>query len=500
MDHAIGKGTVVVYTEQVVNAICSFFISILLARHLGFEDFGLWKLFASITVFVTFSSSFGIEISIIRYISFFLVQNERKNINRLITWALAIRWLFLFVLFTVIYFSRNLLDEAFNTSELFSNLFFLTVTYLLVYHTNTIIGRAVLTGYSQRHVFGMIKILTKILSLVLIVIVVNKNGKFEDILYVLALIQLIELFVYLPIAGVKVFKNVKSHHVNGQFPYKRILKFALPNYFYLSGQVFTDYSIDNFVITHFMTLKHVALYGVSIAFPTYMGNFSPGRVLQGVLIPSLVSKYTKDESKSTLIFIFSFLQKINAYILLPIYLILIVFAEDVIVLIYGVNYADSALAARLLLLFSIVRTMTDPFYTICYTIEKSNIVLQTMIWGILNLVGNIILVPLLGIEGAALSTGLVSIGIYVHFRIVLKRVENLTLKIPKSLSKVLLNLIPFALLLSIVKYYSIIDLYGLILLVISAFTYLLMGIKNKVFSPNEKRIIEDKLKISLPFI
>jgi O-antigen/teichoic acid export membrane protein len=499
MTEKIGKGTVVVYIEQIVNAVCSFFISILLARYFSTTDYGLWKLFASVTILFTFTSSFGIEVSLIRYIPEFLIKKQFAWINKLISYSVTVRILVLLILFIAVYTNRATLDTSFKTGVLFQDLIVPTFGYLTIYHINTIIGRSILTAYGLRYLLGYIKIATKILSLAGIYLITDMKLGFKEVLQLLLLIQTIELLIFLLISGKKIKYNVfeKSFLDKTVFPSRRILAFSLPNYFFLSGQVFRDYTVDNFVISHYLTLEDVAFYGVAIAFPTYFRNFSPGRMLHGVLLPEFVKNYTLDPSKEKLQFGFSFLQKINIVILWPAYLVFILLAGEIITFVYGENYVYSVFPAQLLLIFSIVQTLSDPFYLICNTIEKSNIVFQTTIWGLINLLGNLVLVPKYGIEGAAIATGVTSVFIYIHFYYALKLIGkfNLTIQL-KSTFKVLLGLIPTFLFLVAFKYFSLNIFWMIPMIIVSVLLYLISILFFSFFNHKELKILIHSLRFN----
>jgi O-antigen/teichoic acid export membrane protein len=229
MTEKIGKGTVVVYIEQIVNAVCSFFISILLARYFSTTDYGLWKLFASVTILFTFTSSFGIEVSLIRYIPEFLIKKQFAWINKLISYSVTVRILVLLILFIAVYTNRATLDTSFKTGVLFQDLIVPTFGYLTIYHINTIIGRSILTAYGLRYLLGYIKIATKILSLAGIYLITDMKLGFKEVLQLLLLIQTIELLIFLLISGKKIKYNVfeKSFLDKTVFPSRRILAFCI---------------------------------------------------------------------------------------------------------------------------------------------------------------------------------------------------------------------------------------------------------------------------------
>jgi len=97
-------------------------------------------------------------------------------------------------------------------------------------------------------------------------------------------------------------------------------------------------------------------------------------------------------------------------------LVVFIFAPEIVSGLFGEGFAPAILAMRILLVFISVAVAADVFYSLAAALEFPELLLSVSLWGVVNLGLNMILIPQLGIYGAALGTGATSLGIYAHFR------------------------------------------------------------------------------------
>ena len=120
---------------------------------------------------------------------------------------------------------------------------------------------------------------------------------------------------------------------------------------------------------------------------------------------------------------FVFLTKLNLTFWLPANCLLALNIGPLLTTIYGVAYASSATAAVLLTGSLLLTTLTDPYYYATEVLDQTQVHFYSAFWGGLNLVLDILLVPVMGIVGAALATLVVSVILLLHFHIALTRLQ-----------------------------------------------------------------------------
>lgn len=494
------KSTLVVYIEQAITAVSAFAISALLVRFLSESDYGVYRLVGSVLVFTVYFSSFGLEISIARFVPEFLSKEGFRNVNKLMSGALLIRGIGLLLIFLIFVFFGNLIGDLINARIIFDNFLPLVIPYIFFHLINNIIGRALLTGYSQRHIVGYVNIGSKLLMLVLVGYLFLAEQGLVEVISVLVLITFFEFLFYLPLFISKILRNIKKSNALKEertlFPVERVTKFSLYNYLFSTGHIFREYAVDSVMIAYFMSTVEVAFYGIATVIPTLVRKFSPSRLLSGVLLPGLVKQFETGRSYKDISRNYILLQKINLIIMLPVIVILYFFVGELILMVYGEAYKTSIQAARILMAFGILHIASDPFYLISQTIERSDIIFYSTIWGLYNLLANFVFIPRYGIEGAALATGSAALGIFIYFTLVYRYLYHIRLSFPwKALGIVLLNMTPIIISIGVIEYLSISFMWATILILFSSIAYLFMLTDNKVFDQGEREFLLSKIKI-----
>lgn len=504
MSDNITKGIIIVYAERVVVAASLLLVSTLLIRILPEADFGIYKLIGSIVAFAGYVFSFGLGHTVSRFVPDFLALKQYKNTNNLILFSSIACLISVLLIIIASYLFGDRIGNLLNAPVIFGNLFLPVVFYISLRLINVVIGNALLIGYSQRRVIGYVRITSKILMLALIVLVYVTGKGLRTVVGILVVISFCEFIIYLPLCISKVVQNVKNTQSQNSagggkdqsFPFRRIIRFALYNYLWSGGQVFREYSVDNFVISYFKKISAVAFYGIATVIPGLLRDVSPTRMLYGVLLPVMVRKYKAHEQQHEIALWYVFLQKINLIFVLPITVFFFTFAAELIIFAYGEAYSVSVLPAMILIGFSFLQALSDPFYVLSQVIEKPSAIFYSTIWGIYNLGMNFVLVPFFGIEGAAIATGTASLFIFLYFTLVYKYAYKVEFTFPwNALKKILINMIGFVISIIIIKYLNLLNIFGLGLLIIGISSYLGMCSVNKIFDNRERNILLRRVKL-----
>jgi len=376
-----------------IARLLSYATTILLARALLVEDFGVYSLFLSILGTLVASSAFGIPQAIIYYLG-------KQKATR----AVLLQHLYLFwVIFSMSLVSILVLYQTFTTNPIFEN----KILYLLIglfslklldYYLISF-----LRGVQNFYIFNLKKIVEPILFILLIctMILWTEPGIFIIIgLYFIASwISTIALLVF-----------IHSHYLKENFnfvPSKELMKglthFGLKSYAQnLSGHL--NYQISIYMIAWMLTEVDVGYYAVAVSFASVLWFFP--NALGMVLLPALSSKQDENEvnQMTTMVMRHTF------YIVLGGIIVMAVLGQTFIPLFYGKAYMPSYIPMMILLpgilAMSLYKVLTRYF-------TSRNLHHLTVYVGIVALIvnigGNFILIKIWGIEGGALASTLVFI-------------------------------------------------------------------------------------------
>ncbi|MCS4149402.1 lipopolysaccharide biosynthesis protein [Salinibacter ruber] len=496
-DDNIGKGALVVYIERGVLMTAGLVVSALLARALSTDHYGIYKLVGSVLVFSSYAASFGLEMTVTRFIPDYLTKGRPAAANKLLGGAILIRGLAIVILVIGAVGFGEQLGRTFNAQELFGPLLVLLLVHAGFKLLNSI-GRAFLTAYSRRHVVGYIRIASNLVLAGLIGYLYFTGGGIYFAIAVLATKSVLEFVLFLATGMRHVVENAQAARGDATLSLSRLGSYSGYNWLFKGGHVFREYSVDHFVISYFLGPTQVAFYGVAIAIPKMLRSVSPGRMLHGVLLPTFVKRYEESGSFAEVKKGYVLLQKINIVLLLPAILALLVFVPELIELVYSEKYVGAAWTARILIAFSFFQSMGDSFYLVSHAVEKANLVFYSSLVGLYNLAADVALVPFFGINGAALATGSAGLLVFAYFMLVYRSLYDVAFPLLGGvMGTVLLNSVPLLALLGITKMIGLFTLQGMAVAVVGGFSYIGTALFNDVFTDQEKSIIMRRTDIPL---
>jgi O-antigen/teichoic acid export membrane protein len=179
------------------------------------------------------------------------------------------------------------------------------------------------------------------------------------------------------------------------------------------------YKVDIFFIQYFLGFVETGVYsvGVNIAQKIWLIPVSIGAVLYA----KLLNTQNKIKKKNITILTSKFSFFICLFLVLP----LLVLAPWIVMILYGVAYEKSATIIQLLLpgvLFNLIGILLYTYYKAKG--QPSTYVILTFITFLINLILNIILIPKLGINGAAIASTLSYTAFGLSYLILITRKEK----------------------------------------------------------------------------
>ena len=160
---------------------------------------------------------------------------------------------------------------------------------------------------------------------------------------------------------------------------------------------------DTTILGILMTNSDVGIYGTAVKIYTVLKNILVAILM--VMIPQFTLYFTKEDHEAANR-LFSNLFRMLTFVMLPICVLIFFLSEDVITAVSGIEYIAGSQALRYLCV-AVVFSLYAYMYTQCVLIplKKESIVFYaTMTSAVINIVLNFILIPLWGINAAAITT------------------------------------------------------------------------------------------------
>lgn len=194
-------------------------------------------------------------------------------------------------------------------------------------------------------------------------------------------------------------KKIYKEKINS-ISQKELLKYSYPYVFSMGITAIFQYA-DQLALSTYCTYREVGIYSSTM---TLIHVFAIVQTTFNTMwAPMSIEHYTKDKNDV------SFYQKGNQIITLIMFFIgfTLILVKDIFALLLGTKYREAAYILPFLIFNPIMYTISET--TVCGLVfkKKSNMQVVVSIGACLvNILGNMVLVPKLGCQGAAISTGI----------------------------------------------------------------------------------------------
>lgn len=377
------KNTFIVFLSKVLESLFSYLIIVLISRHLGQEGLGSYSFLLSSMALIFIFSDLGLSPFLTKNLS-----SSRRNISYLLSSALFIKLILSALLILMVF-----LFKSYFLGFPFLLLFF--VCLLQIFNKLFSLFESVFRADISSKSFSMILIFERILALIGVYIgLVHFQNLFSVFLFLFISSFMrfsISFFIFRNYIGFKKINFLKLY---------TLLKDAFP--FLLIGLFGTIYvRIDSVILSFLTSLSDVGLYNSAYNI-VLMFNFVPAIFLFFGF--PILSKLFK---KKTLVLdkFLNSLLNISILILFPFVVFVTFFGDHVLQIIYGFSTFSSHFSFIILIvteLFVFAVIILGQF--LAAGGKQKNFALMTAVGALLNVALNFILIPFLGIVGAALAT------------------------------------------------------------------------------------------------
>lgn len=380
------KKSIITFLTRIFVFTFSIIISIYIARFLGPEAKGIYSLLIQMISISVLIGMCGIDNAVVYYLS----KNEelKKVYANLISYTLVSGVIMFFIFFFFADFLRYSLLR--NIDDILIKIAIFSIPFMLF----TRLSISVILGLNEIKLFNAFKITSSVLTIIsffFIVIILKR-----DIKGVIFCILLTELFmsvcyIYMISQKIRIEINFDIDFI------KKLFGYGIRGFL---GSLFLMliFRIDFYLLNMFLSIRDVGFYSISVGFGE-MIFFIP-EAIGAILFPKLSGMNSEDRNKKTIQLLRFFSLTLGIMTLF-----MFIFSHEIIVFIYGIQYASSASLMRIMLPGFFFMSFYYLYFSYFFSRGKPQIVTAVLlITAIIKIILSLILIPKFGAEGASFGT------------------------------------------------------------------------------------------------
>ena len=496
----LARGAGIIFISTFLMYAIKFIYRIAIARYLGPEDYGLLSIGIMVLNVAILLSVIGLNEGLVRYMAFYRGKNEFGKVKGSLLAALKISIILSIILSIIItVFSKFISIQIFHNERLIPILaiFALVIPLytILIMMTNAILSFKKPEYNLISRVFGR-----EFINLILALSVVLIGGTVLGISFAYLISMAIGAALSIFLFERKVFsflsKKIKAVH-----NYKPLLQFSVPLFF---SDIFINIMLyaDTFFLGIYRSASEVGIYNVALPLAASLGIFLT--TFSQIFYPIMSELHAKkkyDELNKNYSTVLRWIFMSS----LPVVLLVIMFPENILGLLFGKEYILGSSALVILISAYFIDVITGPAVRILMTFKRTKLVFAINVFSaVVNIILNIILIPNFGISGAALATGIAIVVREIIILLFARKIIRFKI-IPKQYAKYILSAtIPLSILYRITRTISLDSyIYIGITFILFLLTYLTCLILLKSFTNEDLIIIhaiEKKLGLNLNFL
>lgn len=392
LDFAIGNGVVM---------IIGFLTTPALTRIMDKTEYGKATMFITVTSFLVSITMIGMDQVYVRYFN----EEEDKNRSVLLKKTILIPIIMNLLVglgLLLLYRPISILVVGEVSIEI---IFIIILENLLnVFSTFAILH---LRMKQRGKEYSFVSVLNRLAYLILTLILYKIfNGSFMAMVLATVIANALRVIVAM-LLEYKDWSMVIKRKGKLKTPNKELIRFGFPLIFSMAI-TWVFQSSDKLAIKYFLGFDEVAIYGSAMSIIGVLSN------LQGAFTtfwtPVAYERYKNDGNCKEF---FIKINKIVSLIMILLSIGLISF-KDMIILILGPQYREAVYTLPFLVFMPIMYTISETTVLGISFMNKTKYhIYISLVAAISNVIGNIILVPIIGVKGAAVSTGVAYIAFFV---------------------------------------------------------------------------------------
>ena len=396
----IAKGTGIIFIGTMIGSLLAFIGRIILVRFVSQSEYGIYSLAFTILGIFVMISTLGLGDGLTRHIAYYKGKGDETKVSTIIFLSIKIVLVTSIFIGTISLLTSDFISaNIFKSPELSMPLKIISISIPFIVLINIFV--AITRGFGIVNVKIYFQDLLKsILSLLFLIIAVLLKLSFIGVVYAIVLSSITTCLIFAAYMAKKYLLPMRKNVVSEPMT-KELLSFSIPLLAVSMLMMVLSWT-DTLMLGYLTTPDIVGLYSVALPLAMLLSMIITS--MSFIYIPIIAKLYSQNliyELKKT----YAILTKWVFLISSIIFFILIVFPDIVLDILFGSRYISASVALQILAFGFFMNICLGFAYNTLLVLGKSKFLMWTFaISAIINIILNMILIPLMGFIGASIAT------------------------------------------------------------------------------------------------
>ena len=408
------KDVAITFTATASQTALAFVITVILGKMVGAEDLGIYRLILTIYGLIVLVASIGIPSAVIKYVA--ELKDNKSEILEIVNTSTILMFSTGIVLSTICYLLAGTIAQLFNTLALKPLLNVLVFIFPFALINNTMLG--LLNGLRYMKKYALIIVLKGLIGVLITLLLVLHGFEVRGAVWALLVseITISGVLLYMNRAFIKIFHRVRMDTIS------LLTKFGA-QIFGADAINILNKQLDIILIGIFLVPREVGYYAAAVSLSRFFWLIPAS--IQRITYPA-TSEYWSKGNIDALNNMINKSIKYTSIILVSIGIAVFIFSDYIIAIFFKKEFVHSTLPLKILLIGTVIRgSIAQPIGASLTGIGRPDLILKLTLFMILtNGLLDIILIPGMGIIGAAIATSVsLSFGAIINLVLVRKYID-----------------------------------------------------------------------------
>jgi len=402
----IAKGSFWILSSAIMTKLISFIYTIIIARLLLPDEIGSFYLALSIIGILYIFTDLGLIYSLSRYVPYLYGREEFGKLRKLVKLCYLGGGALTFIFSVIVFLLSGFMAQMVGQPAVAPLLQILSV-WLLVKEMDEV-SRGILNGRKRMRETQGLDVVQNFVKLVLTVIafyVLGFNAAALSAGFLLSFMVIVPPGAYFAWQEIKTWKKDEIRQTTAEQISlgKEVVTFGLVVTLIASLWTVIQYT-DRIMLGYLAedALNKIAVYSIALGLANLILIFPSG--ISGIFFPVVSELFGKNDINE-MNRILKTSMKWTAILMVPLALIMGVFADSLLMLFYGETYGQGAIVLVLFIAGLFIRSLFYLPQLILSAMRRLDVELKAAgAAAVANVILNFLLIPMLGIDGAALAS------------------------------------------------------------------------------------------------